>query len=381
MTETLVVNPDTEFIRDVLANGGKDLKKCFQCATCGSICPLSTDEAPFPRRQMIEAQWGLKDKVLNDPAIWLCHNCGDCTVRCPRDAKPGAVIAALREQAIRLYAWPRFMAKLTSEAKYLPVLLALPVVVFAAVAKWAPREAPTPSLEFTNVFPDPTLEVVFWIVALTVILVYAVGIARMVKGLRAAGCNGRILAGLIPAAVEILTHQRFSKCGAEKSRYWSHLLTLSGFGGLFVVEVLVGIGYFTGTVHVPLPMLHPIKLFANVCTVALAAGLIIMLVERMGSREAKAPNTYFDWFFLLTIAAVVLTGILSEILRGVQTATFMYPVYFVHLVLVFCLFLYGPYSKFGHIVYRTVAMAATWDQTALEGARVMTSKEALAHSG
>ncbi|MFZ0890043.1 MAG: quinone-interacting membrane-bound oxidoreductase complex subunit QmoC [Candidatus Binataceae bacterium] len=374
------VNPDTDFIREVLASSGGNLKRCYQCATCASVCALSTDGVPFPRQQMIATQWGLKDRLLNDPAIWLCHNCDDCTLRCPRDAKPGAVMAALREQAIGHYAWPRFMARFTSHSKYLPLLLAPPILIFAAIAKWAPREAPTPRLEFTNVFPDPVLEVVFWAVALFVILVYGVGIARMVKGLRQAGYHGRILGTLIPTAVEILSHKRFGLCTTEKRRRWGHLLTMFGFGGLFLVEVMVGIGYFTGTVQVPLPMTSPIKLFANLCTIALAAGLIAIGLERIGSREALAPNTYFDWFFLATLAGVVLTGIMCQFLRLAQSATYMYPVYFVHLVAVFCLFLYAPYSKFSHIVYRTVAMAATWDQRVQAEPRVVTTKEALAQS-
>ena len=377
MTETLVVNPDTKFIRDVLGEGGGDLKKCYQCATCSSVCALSSEENPFPRKQMIAAQWGLKDKLLGDPAIWLCHNCGDCTVRCPRDVKPGAVMGALRAQAIKNYAFPRFMGRLTVQPRYLPLLFAVPALIFGAIAAWGPREA-TRELAFGSVFADPVLEGLFWAVALLAILAYAVGITRMVSALRQAGHDGKILPALIPAALEIATHKRFAECGAEKSRYWGHLLTLFGFLGLFVVGAAVGMGALSGLIHPPLSIFNPLKLLANISTLVVAAGLIVMLVERMGSREGRGPNTYFDWFFLLILAGIVLTGMLSEILRLGESATLMYPVYFVHLVLIFCLFIYGPYSKFSHFIYRTIAMAATSDKRAQTVTKVMTAKEAFA---
>ena len=73
-------------------------------------------------------------------------------------------------------------------------------------------------------------------------------------------------------------------------------------------------------------------------------------------RRFRKPGTYFDWFLISTLGGVVVTGILSELLRLAHAAA-MYEMYFVHLVLVFALLLYAPYSKFAHLAYRTVAMA------------------------
>ncbi len=99
MAEPYVIEPDLEFIKEVGALGGEDLKKCYQCATCSVACAISPDNKPFPRKEMIAASWGLKDKLVGNSDIWLCHNCGDCSTRCPREAKPADVLAAVRSSA------------------------------------------------------------------------------------------------------------------------------------------------------------------------------------------------------------------------------------------------------------------------------------------
>ena len=47
------IQPDLEFIRYLKGVGGDTLKKCYQCATCSVVCPLSKDKKPFPRKEMI----------------------------------------------------------------------------------------------------------------------------------------------------------------------------------------------------------------------------------------------------------------------------------------------------------------------------------------
>ena len=415
MQETLLVQPDTAFIHDVMASGGRDLKKCMQCGTCSAVCGLAPDDLAFPRKQMLEAQWGLKDKLIGDPAIWLCHNCGDCMTYCPRGARPGDVFGALRQAAIEHFAWPRFLAKMAGSPWALPALLVLPGLVFLAIARWAPKPAPTPSPEFAAVFPIPVLETLFFAISGAVLVIFSLGLIRFLKALKASGAFGGIVpAALIGALVEIMTHERFSKCSTNRNRRFGHLLTFWGFIGLAVTGTAVGIGTMVGMMHTPLPLTSPWKIFANLSAGVILIGTLLLLADRIkdpligvaatgtavgigsmagimitplvlaspqkilatGAAAAvlivsvalfvnraqdpgqRTSNTYFDWFFLLTLTGVVLTGILSEGLRLAQAGRVMYGVYFVHLVLIFSLFLYAPYSKFAHFVYRTVAMAA-----------------------
>jgi quinone-modifying oxidoreductase subunit QmoC len=354
----LAVQPDVNFIREVTACGGGDLKKCYQCATCSTVCSLSRDDFPFPRKQMIEAQWGLKEKVLSDPAIWLCHNCGDCTEKCPRGARPGDVFGALRQKAIEHFAWPSFMGRLVNTPKALVLLALIPAIIFAL--QWAVGpEGPShgEGIEFANQYPLPLLEMFFFTVAGLVVLSYAVGVTRFVGAIRKNGADGPILKNLVPVISETLAHKNFKDCGPNHPRYVGHMLTMWGFLALAVVGTVVGVGVMAGILHTPLALTSPLKIFVNIASVVILIGSLMLLIERYNDPEKRARSTYFDWFFLVILCAIVLTGFMSQITRLAQTPV-MYPVYYTHLVLIFMLFFYAPYSKLAHLVYRTVAMAA-----------------------
>ncbi|KJR43791.1 heterodisulfide reductase subunit E, partial [Candidatus Magnetoovum chiemensis] len=133
MGDETIFKPDLDFVRGLKDGGAENLKKCYQCATCSVVCQLSTDERPFPRKEMILAQWGIKDQLAKDPNVWLCHNCNDCSKYCPRDARPGDVLSVLRKTAIEENAFPSFMAKIAGEPRFLFVALAFPVVLFIII--------------------------------------------------------------------------------------------------------------------------------------------------------------------------------------------------------------------------------------------------------
>ncbi|MGD8837500.1 MAG: 4Fe-4S dicluster domain-containing protein, partial [Desulfobacteraceae bacterium] len=130
MSNSYLVEPDVGFITEVGKLGGQDVKKCFQCATCSVACPISPDTKPFPRKEMLATSWGLKDRLIGNGDIWLCHNCGDCSTKCPRGAKPGDVLAAVRAYAVSEYAVPKFIGKAINKPGMLPILLAIPAILF-----------------------------------------------------------------------------------------------------------------------------------------------------------------------------------------------------------------------------------------------------------
>ena len=340
-----------------MASGGGDLKKCYQCATCSTVCTQSPASAPFPRKQILKAQWGLKQQLVADPAIWLCHDCRECTAQCPRGARPSEVLGAIRKQVIQHLSFPSLFGQWTANPKALPLLALLPVLIFAVIAWGSPAPTHGGAREFADVFPIAVLEPLFFAVAGFVVLAFAIGLVRLARASGMPHPARAILGGLAPAAAEIATHKRFGECGAELSRRIGHLLTFYGFVALALVGTVVGIASMAGLMRTPLELTNPLKIFANVAAVVILAGTVLLLFDRLRDAEKRRSSTFFDWFFLPALFLVVVTGIASELLRLAQAAPVMYWVYAVHLVLIFSLFVSAPYSKFAHLAYRTVAIA------------------------
>ncbi len=367
MADALMVQPDREFLREVTENSGGDLKKCFQCATCSAVCSLSTESRPFPRQQMLEAQWGMGEQLIGDPAIWLCHDCGDCTARCPRGARPSAVMDALRMAAIRRLAFPRFMGSMVGRRENGAFLFLLSALILLSIAILPAFHSAVRPLIFADMFPKDRLEPLFYVVCAYVALALAMGVARFIKALRAAGVDGAILPALAPTLLEIIRHRRFASCGTGQNRRWGHLLVLSSFLGLAVMGTTVGIGSMFGLIDTPIPLDNPLKIFANACALVLVVGVAILIWNRVTNQEKRIGSSFCDWYFVSLLGGVGLTGILSETLRLAQNPDWMYSVYFIHLSLVLTLFLCTPYSKFVHFLYRTIAMAATWQESKSPG--------------
>ncbi|MFC1994574.1 quinone-interacting membrane-bound oxidoreductase complex subunit QmoC [Chloroflexota bacterium] len=367
-----MVEPDTKFVREVIGLGGESLKKCFQCGSCSVVCSLSPDERPFPRKEMIWTQWGLKDRLLGDPDVWLCHQCTDCSTYCPRGAKPGDVLAAIRSYSIMHLALPGFLARALAAPKHLLFVLALPaLLLFAFLAATGnltfPKVGPEEEIVLSELIPvqfDAYIGMA--LIVAFVLAVAAIGAFRFWKSINefeanpasTSGSRGRLLKSFVSSMVDILLHSNFGKCQANKTNRLTHLGIFYGFILLLLAAFLGAIYHFAGQ-HSPYyftGLTAPVKIVGNLGALLLLAGCALAIYRRLSKNANVGKTTYFDWFLILTLFFVTISGIATEVVRIANVAAATYWLYLVHLWLMFMLLIYAPFSKGAHLIYRTLAM-------------------------
>ena len=157
----------------------------------------------------------------------------------------------------------------------------------------------------------------------------------------------------ISVVKEILAHKKFSDCEAQKPRNYAHMLVFFGFTLLLLVT-LYAIGAAI-THNYPLPFTNPFKIIGNLASIMLYSGLIIMMWQRLFRKDLAGKSSYEDWLLLVSMFLLTLSGTLVEAARFLNWSI-AYHIYFFHLVCVWFVIMYLPFTKLGHIFYRTLAL-------------------------
>ncbi|MGB5528648.1 MAG: quinone-interacting membrane-bound oxidoreductase complex subunit QmoC [Ignavibacteriaceae bacterium] len=362
MNERTLIQPDIKFINYLKKNGGDTLKECYQCATCSVVCSLSPQDQAFPRKEMIAAGWGQKENLLADPDIWLCHGCADCSTYCPRGAKPGDVLGAIRTYAIEHFAFPKFLSSAIKQPRYLIPLLLIPFIILFFLlynnldGNFSQLNEGT--VRFSRFLPHGILEAFFIGGNILIFAFAAIGLFRFWKNLNSISPpkqKSSFVGVLFTTITDIMAHKKFNTCSTNSSRFWGHLLIFYGFFGAMLTAGLA-VGALVLYDMNPIPFFHPIKILGNLSGITMVVGCIIFTVHRLKTKSEKGRNTYSDWLLISFVFLVAITGLLTQSMRLLEIPFLAYNIYFVHMVFIFFLLWYAPYSKLAHMFYRTLAM-------------------------
>lgn len=329
----------------------------MQCGTCTAVCSLAPAYRPFPRKEMALAAWGMKEELMGNVDLWLCHQCGDCSSHCPRGVKPSDVLSALRQMSYRHYATPAFLGRLVNDPRWLPLALLIPALVIVAILMLAGTfRIPVGSVDYSAFFPHGWLNATFSGITLMFYLLGIRGLSRFwrdMKILTPPAQGPRNPLPFLKVLGEILGHSNFSYCRTRRAGKVAHMLVFFGFF-LLILVTLYAI-WASLTHHYPLKGTNPFKMTGNAASLMIYSGVGIMIFQRIFNRRVFGHSSYQDWLPVAAIALLTFSGTLVELGR-LGDWSISYYLYFFHLVAVWFVVMYLPFTKLGHLFFRSAAL-------------------------
>ena len=90
---------DREFSRRITQQV-RNLSRCYQCSMCSDGCPVAYAMDYYPNQIIHLVRLGLREKVLQSAAIWICASCETCSSRCPNDIEIVHLMDVLRSESL-----------------------------------------------------------------------------------------------------------------------------------------------------------------------------------------------------------------------------------------------------------------------------------------
>jgi ferredoxin len=367
---------DPELLSEINKYGTVSVEKCFNCGNCTAICPLSSNGETFPRRLIRYAQLGLKKPLLGSKELWLCYACGECTQTCPRQADPGEFMAAARRYAIASYD-PTGLAKILYTAPLLSVLLLFLLACLIGLVFYTSHGImPVDTLRLFDFIPSAIVHnlgvgalVILGVTGLAGVVNMFLQVRRENALLTTPGIRLNWLGALWETiAVEVLAQRRYQKdCqNAADQRPWFlqkwfiHASTMWGFLGLFAATILdYGLELLglkpTGTW---VPLWYPVRLLGTVAGLFLVYGTSLAIINRLRKTdETTSHSSVSDWAFLVLLWLTGMSGFALEIAVYLPHAEiWAYWTLLGHIAVAVELLLLLPFTKFAHVLYRTIAI-------------------------
>ena len=86
---------------EILRISGANVTKCMRCGKCSGTCPSYDEMEYHPHQFVYMVETGDIEPLMKSESIYKCLSCFACVERCPRDVKPGKIVDAARQIAVR----------------------------------------------------------------------------------------------------------------------------------------------------------------------------------------------------------------------------------------------------------------------------------------
>ena len=88
----------SEMVQEI---SGTNPLKCMKCGKCSASCPAFEKMDIKPHQFVSYVINENVEELAKCESLWYCLSCFACVERCPRDVKPGKLVDAARQIAVR----------------------------------------------------------------------------------------------------------------------------------------------------------------------------------------------------------------------------------------------------------------------------------------
>lgn len=357
---------DPKLLKELKDYGAVGIEKCYNCGNCTAICPLASDEYPFPRNVIRQIQTGQRETLKQHLDPWLCYYCGNCSETCPKGAEPGETMMAARRWLTAQYDWTGLARKFyTSPVWEIGSIIVVGLFVVLMFILFAGPMV-TDRVELNTFAPVERIHYGDWVLAVFLSFFLLSNIYRMYVFTLRKGLNIKIpLSTFITEGWNLIYHfitqKRYQDCEEEKlgflqiKRWRNHFFLVTGYLLMFALVVGFLPWFQTDNIY---PIYHPQRWLGYYATIVLLYGGADIIWGRIKKGHQMHHFSHLsDWIFPVLLLLTTATGILVHTFRYLGLPLPTYYMYLVHLVILTpMLVLEVPFGKWSHLAYRPIAI-------------------------
>jgi len=354
-------------LEELVAEAQRVLAICNACRYCEGYC------AVFPA---LERRLSFGEQDVHYLAS-LCHNCGACLYACqyapPHEFQLNfpQVLAGVRKQTYRKYAWPAFLgAAFERNGLVVSLATAASLAFLLAFTAWYANPARFFSAwsdaqgSFYAVLPHGVMAGLFGAVFAFVVLSFLMSFARFWPD--TGESVGEFVSRVsLSSATADAASLRYLDGGGEGCTYPDarpsfarrnfHHLTFYGFLLCFAATVVATIYHYIFGWPAPYPLYSLPVILGTLGGLGLLVGPVGLLWLR-ARRDPSLVDRSQDGMDVGFLALLFLTSATGLALMALRETAAMGPLLAVHLGFVMALFVTLPYGKFVHALYRFAAL-------------------------